>query len=52
MWGTDVMPEYKLMVKNDAFLENNVNDYIKELEGNKDEEVDGSYKPSLYFDKN
>ena len=52
MWGTDVMPEYKLMVKNDAFLEDNVNAYIKGLDGGNDEEMNDNYKPSLYFDKN
>jgi len=51
MWGTDVMPEYKLMVKNDAFLEDSVNNSLKENDID-DEEVDGRYKAGLYFDKN
>jgi hypothetical protein len=49
LWGTDVMPEYKLMVKNDAFLEDMVNNSIDEFEGKKSEE--SNYKPSLYWDK-
>ena len=50
LWGTDVMPEYKLMVKNDAFLEDMVNSRIDELEGNNKTE-ENNYKPSLYWDK-
>ena len=44
MWGTDVMPEYKLMVKNDAFLEDNVNKAIDKYE----EERNDNYKPLYY----
>ena len=52
MWGTDVMPEYKLMVKNDAFLENNVMDSIDEFEkGNKIDKDEEDYKPGLYWNK-
>lgn len=50
LWGTDVMPEYKLMVKNDAFLEDMVNSRIDELEGNNKTE-ENNYKPSLYWNK-
>ena len=45
MWGTDVMPEYKLMVKNDSFLEDNINESIKEYEDEKNED---NYKPLHY----
>ena len=44
MWGTDVMPEYKLMVKNDAFLEDNVTKAIDQYE----EERNDNYKPLYY----
>jgi hypothetical protein len=44
MWGTDVMPEYKLMVKNDAFLEDNVNKSIDNYEKENEEK----YKPLHY----
>ena len=44
MWGTDVMPEYKLMVKNDAFLEDNINESINKYE----EERNNNYKPLYY----
>lgn len=45
LWGTDVMPEYKLVVKNDAYLEDNVYSSIEEenVEENK------SYKDRLYW---
>ena len=45
MWGTDVMPEYKLMVKNDSFMEDNINESIKEFE---DERIEDNYKPLHY----
>ena len=51
MWGTDVMPEYKLMVKNDAFLEDMVNNSIDELEGKNNKSEESNYKPSLYWNK-
>ena len=44
MWGTDVMPEYKLMVKNDTYSESIIEESIKELEPKNEE-----YKP-LYYD--
>lgn len=39
LWGTDVMPEYKLMVKNDSFLEDNVQDMIDAEHGVEEENV-------------
>jgi hypothetical protein len=45
MWGTDVMPEYKLMVKNDSFMEDNINKAIEEFE---EEKYDDGYKPLHY----
>jgi len=45
MWGTDVMPEYKLMVKNDASMENLINESINEFEKNEKED---NYKPLRY----
>jgi Txe/YoeB family toxin of Txe-Axe toxin-antitoxin module len=47
MWGTDVMPEYKLMVKDDKALEERIEKSIEELE-NKDNKKDDSYKPLRY----
>lgn len=47
MWGTDVMPEYKLMTKNDAYSESIVEQAIEELER---KETNNS-KPGLYWDK-
>ena len=44
IWGTDVMPEYKLMVKNDTYSESIIEESIKELEPKKEE-----HKP-LYYD--
>ena len=43
MWGTDVMPEYKLMVKNDAYLEDVVNDSIDKIQNVEKEEKRGLY---------
>ena len=45
MWGTDVMPEYKLMVKNDAHLEDFIYNEIQvmENENNKEKENSGIY---------
>ena len=44
MWGTDVMPEYKLMVKDDTFQESMIEESINKFEeDNKD-----SYKPLQY----
>ena len=43
MWGTDVMPEYKLMVKNDTYSESIIEESIKELEPKNEE-----YKPLYY----
>jgi hypothetical protein len=40
MWGTDVMPEYKLMVKNDAFQELMIENELNEKE-NKEKEYKG-----------
>ena len=48
LWGTDVMPEYKLMVKNDAYSENLIEKSIEELE---EKPEDNEYKPNLYWDK-
>ena len=48
MWGTDVMPEYKLMVKNDAYLEDNVISYINDYNKEKEE---SSERQGLYYDK-
>lgn len=48
MWGTDVMPEYKLMVKNDAYSENLIEKSIEELE---EKPEDNEYKPNLYWNK-
>ena len=48
MWGTDVMPEYKLMVKNDAYSENIIEKSIEELE---EKPEDNEYKPNLYWNK-
>lgn len=46
LWGTDVMPEYKLMVKNDAYLEDNIYASLEESnEGNND-----NNKKPLYYD--
>lgn len=39
IWGTDVMPEYKLMVKNDAYSEDLINQSIDELQPENNEEV-------------
>lgn len=36
LWGTDVMPEYKLMVKNDSFLEDTVQEMIEQEHGTMD----------------
>ena len=47
MWGTDVMPEYKLMVKDDKALEERIEKSIEELE-NKDNKKDDNYKPLRY----
>lgn len=43
MWGTDVMPEYKLMVKNDAYSEDLINQSIDELQPENDESSKGLY---------
>lgn len=46
LWGTDVMPEYKLMVKNDAYLEDNIYASLEESnEGN-----NNNNKKPLYYD--
>lgn len=39
LWGTDVMPEYKLMVKNDSFLEDNVQEMIDAEHGYNDSDT-------------
>jgi hypothetical protein len=38
MWGTDVMPEYKLMVKNDVYSELIIEDEIKKFDKSNEEE--------------
>ena len=38
MWGTDVMPEYKLMVKNDVYSELIIEDEIKKYDKSNEEE--------------
>lgn len=45
LWGTDVMPEYKLMVKNDSFLEDSVQEMIEHEHGSNDiqSKPDGLY---------
>jgi hypothetical protein len=50
MWGTDVMPEYKLMAKDDKFQEERIEKSIDEFEnGKKDEEENNkNYKPLRY----
>ena len=45
MWGTDVMPEYKLMVKDDTFQESLIEEAISDYEENKKED---NYKPLSY----
>ena len=45
MWGTDVMPEYKLMVKDDTFQESLIEESISDYEENKKED---NYKPLSY----
>ena len=42
------MPEYKLMVKNDAYLEDNVISYINDYNKEKEE---SSERQGLYYDK-
>lgn len=39
MWGTDVMPEYKLMVKNDAYSEDMINQSIDDSIQDREEET-------------
>lgn len=46
MWGTDVMPEYKLMVKNDTFGEDTIYKAIDEME--KERNNNDNYKPLYY----
>jgi hypothetical protein len=46
MWGTDVMPEYKLIAKDDVFQEDRINKAIDEYE--KDNSKDDEYKPLRY----
>ena len=50
MWGTDVMPEYKLIAKDDVFQEDRINHFIDELEKeNVDKDViDDDFKPLRY----
>lgn len=43
MWGTDVMPEYKLMVKNDAYLEDTVNKAIDDMQPEEEKRNNGLY---------
>ena len=45
MWGTDVMPEYKLMAKDDKFQEERIERSIDEYEKDKRE---NEYKPLRY----
>lgn len=45
LYGTDTLPEYKLMVKNDAYLEDSI---YSSLEGESDNE-DDYYKRNLYY---
>ena len=45
MWGTDVMPEYKLMAKDDKFQEERIEKSIEEFEKDK---KDDEYKPLRY----
>lgn len=53
MWGTDVMPEYKLMVKNDVYseelIEQAIEKYEKDNNKNDNEENDDQYKQGLYW---
>ena len=46
MWGTDVMPEYKLIAKDDVFQEDRINKAIDEFEN--DNKKDDEYKPLRY----
>ena len=46
LWGTDVMPEYKLMVKNDSYSESLIEEDIKSIE-----EKEDKYKKGLYWNK-
>ena len=49
MWGTDVMPEYKLIAKDDVFQEVRINKAIDEFEkDNNINMVDDTYKPLRY----
>ena len=51
MWGTDVMPEYKLMVKDDKALEERIEKSIDELENkgkNKKDVESSNYKTLRY----
>lgn len=51
MWGTDVMPEYKLIAKDDVFQEDRINNFIDEYEKDNDlKEVakDDDFKPLRY----
>lgn len=43
MWGTDVMPEYKLMAKDDKFQEERIESAIEDYEKDKDEHKPLSY---------
>lgn len=44
MWGTDVMPEYKLMAKDDKFQEERIELALEDYETNKED----NYKPLSY----
>lgn len=46
MWGTDVMPEYKLIVKNDVYSENLVEKAINDIQKTREEQ---EMKKGLYW---
>lgn len=46
LWGTDVMPEYKLMVKNDAYQEDMITECIE-----KEEQEMENDQPGLYWNR-
>lgn len=46
LWGADVLPEYKLMVKNDAYLEDNI---YASIEEETTEDMNSNYGRKLYY---
>lgn len=48
MWGTDVMPEYKLIAKDDVYQEDRINSVIDEYEKDDMKKKDDDFKPLRY----